>query len=104
VLQLGFQRVDARLGVLHLFGQHHLVARLERFALHHAGFLEHFVEDAVEFGDIVGLADLFRIAADLLVEVARRGRHLAQAVDKVIIMFLTVSLTSDRLCLSWPCL
>src|SRR5471032_2074927 len=83
MLQLGFQRVDAVLGVLHFLArQHHLVARLERLALHQPGFLEHFVEDVVELGDIVGLADLFRIAADLLVEVAGGGGHLAEAVDE----------------------
>lgn len=75
--------MDAGLGVLHFLARHHhVVARLERLALHDAGFLEHVVQDLVQLGDVLGLADLGRIAADLFVEVAGRGGHLAQAVDK----------------------
>nr|GEU28498.1 hypothetical protein [Tanacetum cinerariifolium] len=83
VLELGFQGVDAAFRVLHFLArQHHLVARLQGLGLHGAGFLEHFVENAVELGDIVGLADLVRVTADLLVEVAGRRGHRAQAIDK----------------------
>jgi len=83
MLELRFQGMDALFRVLYFLArQHHVVACAQGFVLHHARFAQDFVENAVEFADIFRLADLFRIATDLFVEVARAGRHLAQAVDE----------------------
>ena len=83
MLELGFQCVDALFRILHFLArQHHLVACAQCFVLHHARFAQDFVQNAVQFADVFRLADLFRITADLFMEVARAGRHLPQAVDE----------------------